>query len=69
VAEVRPPQADIALEAWLASIIESSTLGILSKTREGVITSWNAGAERLYGYSQDDAIGKPASLLVPAERL
>ena len=69
MAEVRPPQADIALEAWLASIIESSTLGILSKTREGVITSWNAGAERLYGYSQDDAIGRPASLLVPTERL
>src|SRR5207249_591574 len=65
----RAPQADIDLEAWLASIIQSSALGILGKTREGVITSWNAGAERLYGYSLDEAIGRPASFLVPPERL
>jgi diguanylate cyclase (GGDEF)-like protein/PAS domain S-box-containing protein len=69
VAEVGARQAEIAPEAWLASIVESSALGILGKTREGAITSWNAGAERLYGYSPDEAIGQPASFLVPAERL
>jgi diguanylate cyclase (GGDEF)-like protein/PAS domain S-box-containing protein len=69
VAEVLAGQADITLEAWLASIIQCSALGIVGKTREGQITSWNAGAERLYGYSPEEAIGRPASFLVPPERL
>src|SRR2546421_12770185 len=69
VGQVRAPRADIALEAWLASIIQCSALGIVGKTPEGLIISWNAGAERLYGYSLVEAIGRPANLLVPPDRV
>lgn len=52
-----------------ASIVESSDDAIVSKTLDGVILSWNAGAERLYGYTEAEAIGKPISILVPDELL
>ncbi|QNG43448.1 PAS domain S-box protein [Sphingobium yanoikuyae] len=55
--------------AWLAAIVEDSTDAILSKTLDGTITSWNAGAERLFGYSREQAIGRPISLIVPEDRL
>ena len=50
----------------LASIVDSSEDAILSKTMEGIITTWNKGAERLYGYSADEVIGKHVSILAPA---
>jgi PAS domain S-box-containing protein len=52
----------------LASIVESSDDAIASKTLEGIITSWNAGAERLFGYAASEVLGKPMSLLIPPER-
>ncbi|HKP84541.1 MAG TPA: PAS domain S-box protein [Blastocatellia bacterium] len=52
----------------LAAIVETSDDAILSKTMEGIITSWNKGAERLYGYAAEEVIGKPVSILMPPER-
>src|SRR5271170_3836900 len=52
----------------LASIVACSDDAILGKTTEGIITSWNAGAERILGYSAREAIGQHVSMLVPADR-
>jgi PAS domain S-box-containing protein len=53
---------------WLASIVEFSDDAIISKTLDGVITSWNKGAEQLFGYLAGEAIGKPVAILAPPER-
>src|SRR5437660_185852 len=52
----------------LASIVQSATGAIISKTVEGIITSWSPGAEALYGYSTEEAIGRPISFLAPIDR-
>jgi PAS domain S-box-containing protein len=52
----------------LAALVESSDDAIIGKTLEGVITSWNAGAERLYGYRAEEIVGQPISLLTPPDR-
>jgi PAS domain S-box-containing protein len=54
--------------AWLASLIESSDDAIASKDLDGIITSWNPGAQRLFGYSAQEVVGKPMALLIPPER-
>jgi len=53
----------------LASVVESSDDAIITKTLEGIITSWNPAAERLFGYSEAEAIGQPVSILFPSDRL
>jgi PAS domain S-box-containing protein len=53
---------------WLASIIESSDDAIVSRNLDGVITSWNKGAERVYGYSANEAIGQPITIVIPEDR-
>ncbi len=53
---------------WLASIVEFSDDAIVSKTLDGIITSWNGGAERIFGYSANEAIGQPIMIVIPQDR-
>lgn len=56
-------------QAMLAAIIDTSDDAIISKTLKGVITSWNGAAERMFGYTAAEAVGKHISLIIPADRL
>jgi PAS domain S-box-containing protein len=56
-------------QAMLAAIIESSEDAIISKTLEGYITSWNHAAERMFGYPEEEVLGKHISLLIPPDKL
>jgi PAS domain S-box-containing protein len=55
------------LRSWLAAIIESSDDAIIGKTLDGVISSWNRGATRIFGYSAEEIIGKPITTIIPPD--
>src|SRR6202011_2680059 len=52
----------------LVAIVESSDDAIVSKDLDGIVKTWNLGAERLFGYTAEEAIGKPITLLIPMDR-
>jgi PAS domain S-box-containing protein len=53
---------------WLASIVESSDDAIIGTNLNAITTSWNKGAERLFGYLAEETIGNPVAILIPPER-
>jgi len=61
------PDNDAA--AWLAAIVENSDDAILSKNLDGIISSWNPGATRLFGFSAKEAVGRPITIIIPEDRL
>ncbi|MGH9733198.1 MAG: PAS domain S-box protein [Candidatus Acidiferrales bacterium] len=56
-------------ESRLAAIVESSEDAIVSKSLDSVITSWNKGAERMFGYTAAEAVGQPITIIIPSDRL
>jgi len=60
-------QAELAHDR-LAAIVESSSDAILGKTMKGIITSWNRGAQRLFGYTAEEVVGRSVSMLIPPDR-
>jgi PAS domain S-box-containing protein len=54
---------------WLAALIESADDAVISKTLDGIITSWNAGAQRIFGYTAEEVIGKSVTILIPPDHI
>jgi len=72
---VRPPaQSDINddpplnAQAWLAAVIDSSDDAIVTKTLQGIVTTWNKSAERIFGYKADEIVGQPILMIIPPDR-
>jgi PAS domain S-box-containing protein len=65
----RAKAGELLAARLLASIVESSDDAIISKSLDGVIQSWNAGAERLFGWTAAEAVGRHISVVIPKDRL
>src|SRR4051812_12013873 len=58
----------VEAQARLAAIIESSDDAIVSKTLDGIMRTWNKSAERIFGWTADEVVGKPISIIIPPDR-
>jgi diguanylate cyclase (GGDEF)-like protein/PAS domain S-box-containing protein len=69
VVDITERKAGDAARRQLASIVDGSGDAIFGSTTEGIITSWNGAAERLFGWTAEEAIGRPAAIIAPPEKL
>jgi PAS domain S-box-containing protein len=65
--DITPRRRTEMTQSYLAAIVESSDDAIIGKTLDGVITSWNKGAEKMFGYLAEEAIGRPITMLIPSD--
>ncbi|HEX7956155.1 MAG TPA: PAS domain S-box protein, partial [Pyrinomonadaceae bacterium] len=64
----QPRSPDVAAY-WLAAVVDSAEDAVITKTLDGRITSWNPGAQRVFGYTAEEAIGRPVTILIPEDHL
>ena len=67
--DITAQQRDYIKQSTLSAIVQSSDDAIVSKNLEGMITSWNSGAERIFGYTEKEALGKSITMIIPKDRL
>jgi two-component system, cell cycle sensor histidine kinase and response regulator CckA len=69
IRDITERKEEVAVRESLASIVESSDDAIIAKDLNGIVTTWNSGAERIYGYSRGEMIGAPLLRLIPPDRV